>query len=637
VIISEIKSCFVKNKKEITTTGVGVIQTLAVKNKFNINKMKKIFTLILFCIISFCGFTQDITIYEEIKIDKIVISPDSRYIAIASQYDEFIKIYDIKSGQLIKAIQNVYSFQNMAFSSDSKYIFINGVLANNLLQEWLVDYHYKYRLIRFEITSENYKSIKKMREKEVLDVSQDGKYLVLNNTIFDAKTFKKIKEFEVNTEKLKTCRFSPDSKNILFSNEKMTYIYDINTAICIRSFSNNCENNFLLNFTNQYVRFYEICNRIAYPKFYNINSGSLKDFDVFRDNQSNCSLKIYYNSSLSSDNSMIAIKTSDTIRIYDLTKNELISEFETEMFTFRFSPDNKYFIGLSDKFISFWDINSLKSDKKDVVDVLTNVDINIPNNTVKNKYKFALVIGNEDYNTYQLGLTDQSNVDFAVNDATTFKSYLTSCCGFMSENVIFLTNAKAMDMNKALEKISLLTKNSLGNAEIIFYYAGHGLPDETTKEPFIIPVDVSGTELNYAINLNDIYAKLTEYPSKRVTVFLDACFTGGARNQGLVSARSGIRIKPITNELESNLVVFSATSEEQTALPYKDTKHGLFTYYLLLKLQQTEGNVSYSDLSDYIIEEVSLKSILINSKEQNPQVNVSSSLGDSWKYWKINE
>ncbi len=236
-----------------------------------------------------------------------------------------------------------------------------------------------------------------------------------------------------------------------------------------------------------------------------------------------------------------------------------------------------------------------------------------------------------------MGLTDQSNVDFAVNDATTFKSYLTSCCGFMSENVIFLTNAKAMDMNKALEKISLLTKNSLGNAEIIFYYAGHGLPDETTKEPFIIPVDVSGTELNYAINLNDIYAKLTEYPSKRVTVFLDACFTGGARNQGLVSARSGIRIKPITNELESNLVVFSATSEEQTALPYKDTKHGLFTYYLLLKLQQTEGNVSYSDLSDYIIEEVSLKSILINSKEQNPQVNVSSSLGDSWKYWKINE
>jgi len=28
MIISETNSCFVKNKKEITTTGVGVIQTL---------------------------------------------------------------------------------------------------------------------------------------------------------------------------------------------------------------------------------------------------------------------------------------------------------------------------------------------------------------------------------------------------------------------------------------------------------------------------------------------------------------------------------------------------------------------------------------------------------------------------------
>ena len=38
------------------------------------------------------------------------------------------------------------------------------------------------------------------------------------------------------------------------------------------------------------------------------------------------------------------------------------------------------------------------------------------------------------------------------------------------------------------------TVNSLnGEADLIFYYAGHGMPDEATKDAYLLPVDGDAT------------------------------------------------------------------------------------------------------------------------------------------------
>lgn len=263
-----------------------------------------------------------------------------------------------------------------------------------------------------------------------------------------------------------------------------------------------------------------------------------------------------------------------------------------------------------------------------------DVDTNIPQNQQKRSNRFALVIGNEDYNSFQQGLNSEVNVDFAVNDAVTFEQYAIKTLGVPTENAVLLTNAKAMDMHKAIDKLALLAKSLNGKAELIFYYAGHGFPDEQTKEPYLIPVDVSGSDLRFAINLKDLYAKLSQYPTQRVTVILDACFSGGARNQGLVAAR-GVKVKPKESDLSGNLVVFAASSGDQSSLPYKEKKHGMFTYLLLKKLQETKGDITYEELFNHLQEQVGVKSLLINSKEQTPQANASPTLGDDWKGWKV--
>jgi len=262
-----------------------------------------------------------------------------------------------------------------------------------------------------------------------------------------------------------------------------------------------------------------------------------------------------------------------------------------------------------------------------------DVDTNIPQNLKSNSNRFALIIGNEDYSSFQQGLNSEVNVDFAVNDALIFHQYAIKTLGVPASNAILLTNARAIDIHKAIEKLALLAKSLNGKAELIFYYAGHGFPDEN-KEPYLIPVDVGGSDLRFAIKLTELYAKLTEYPSQRVTVFLDACFSGGARNQGLIAAR-GVKIKPKTNDLTGNLVVFAASSGDQSSLPFSEKKHGMFTYHLLKKIQETKGDITYGVLYNYLQEQVGVKSLLINSKEQTPQINVSQAIVEGWKGWGL--
>jgi hypothetical protein len=83
------------------------------------------------------------------------------------------------------------------------------------------------------------------------------------------------------------------------------------------------------------------------------------------------------------------------------------------------------------------------------------------------------------------------------------------------------------------------------------------------------------------------------------------------------------------------MLVFSAASGEETAYPYKEKNHGIFTYYLLKKLQETEGNVTMGELTDYVKTEVLKSSIIENQKSQTPTFSVSPELKANWHNMQI--
>ena len=275
-----------------------------------------------------------------------------------------------------------------------------------------------------------------------------------------------------------------------------------------------------------------------------------------------------------------------------------------------------------------------REQSKTIVIGKADVDINIPITQTKNNSAYALIIGNEDYQSYQTGLKAEQNVEFAVNDARVFKKYCINTLAIPEQNIIYVTNAGVVRMKQVFNQLNSVIKNLNGEAEITVFYAGHGYPNEQTKEPYLMPVDVSSNSLGMALNLKDIYKDLTKYPSKRVLVFLDACFTGGGREMGLFASR-GVSIKPKENELKGNLVVFSASSGKQSSLPYYDKGHGMFTYYLLKKLQETKGNTTLGDLDQYLSKFVSVRSSIVNGREQNPTTNTSMDIINDWKDWKV--
>lgn len=345
-------------------------------------------------------------------------------------------------------------------------------------------------------------------------------------------------------------------------------------------------------------------------------------------------------------------KTEKSISAFDIYKFSLNIPISANYILFKnFQVSRAYISSEIHDFIIKLSANELpdyiKNDTKRIYDfsiyfkdiyqnnAVSNVDINIPVNNKKNLNKYALIFGNEDYKTYQKGLSAEANVEFAKNDAKIFKEYCEKTLGIPTENILLNLDADAKKMKTDIEKMFKIIKLIGKESELIFYYSGHGLPDEATKSPYLIPVDVAGTELNEALKLNDICRKFSETSCSKVTFFIDACFSGKARSNAPLISKRSISIVPNDLSINGNTIVFSATSNTLAAYPLKSEQHGLFTYYLLKKLQETSGNITYSEMFEYLSKKVGTESLKLLNAEQEPSINKSPDIENVWQNWKF--
>lgn len=259
----------------------------------------------------------------------------------------------------------------------------------------------------------------------------------------------------------------------------------------------------------------------------------------------------------------------------------------------------------------------------------SDVDFDIPmaNNISNNT--FAVVISNEKYQM-------EKAVQYAENDGKTFADYCKKTLGLPEKNVHFITNATLNNIKHEIKWLEDVIAVYHGDAKVIFYYAGHGIPDEQNKSAYLLPIDGYGSDVTTGYALEDLYKALGSLPSKSVTVFLDACFSGAKRDGNMLASARGVAIKVKQTIPVGNMVVFTAAQGDETAYPYKE-EHGLFTYYLLKKLQETKGNATLGELSDYIKEQVERQSIVTNGKLQSPSIMATSLIGNEWKNWTLNK
>lgn len=256
------------------------------------------------------------------------------------------------------------------------------------------------------------------------------------------------------------------------------------------------------------------------------------------------------------------------------------------------------------------------------------VDLTIPVSSEVNDRTFVVVIGNENYQRV-------APVDFAANDARVFAKYCERTLGVPESNIRTYYDATYGDLVAAISDVKDIASAYDGKIKVLLYYAGHGVPDDSNRNAYIMPVDASGSDVEACYPLNKLYDELGSVNAELVVAFVDACFSGSLRGDGMLASARGIRLRPRDIQATGNLVVLSAASGDQSALPFDEKGHGIFTYYLLDKLNSSQGDVSLGELSDYITTEVSRQSVVVNRKLQTPTVKYSPALVNDWRSLKI--
>ena len=259
---------------------------------------------------------------------------------------------------------------------------------------------------------------------------------------------------------------------------------------------------------------------------------------------------------------------------------------------------------------------------------ISDVDINIPQTIDVRDNTFVVIIANENY-------TDVEKVPYALRDGELVRTYCINALGIPESNIHYVADATLNNIKKQVRWLSEIVHVYEGKAKIIFYYSGHGIPDDKSKDAYILPVDGYGSDYETGYSLKELYEALGKLSAESVFVFLDACFSGSMRDGGMLASARGVAIKSKPSKPVGNMIIFSAAQGDETALPYKEKQHGMFTYFLLKKIQEKKGNVMLGELEEYIVGEVKKHSVVINQKMQTPTISSSATLSTIWKNMKL--
>jgi hypothetical protein len=255
------------------------------------------------------------------------------------------------------------------------------------------------------------------------------------------------------------------------------------------------------------------------------------------------------------------------------------------------------------------------------VERFSDVDI-LPQATAKlQKTRYAVVIGIERYRQ------NLPSVEFASHDASIMREYLTKTLGYPDENVVMLLNEQAAksDLEKYIER--WLPNRVDKDSSVLLYYSGHGAPNPTTQEGFLVPYDGDPTFLEITgYSLKRLYEQMGKLPAREVLVVLDSCFSGSG-GRSVIAKGARPLVVSIENPLLTGdkVIVLTASSASQISSTYDQKNHGLFTYFFLKGLQSAadekkNGRIDLSELYDYVKPQVEGVARREYNNDQVPQL-----------------
>jgi len=216
---------------------------------------------------------------------------------------------------------------------------------------------------------------------------------------------------------------------------------------------------------------------------------------------------------------------------------------------------------------------------------------------------------------------------YSVADADAVYQTLISA-GFKKENILLLTDKT--ERKPTLRNIkwalgTFLARSAHKDDLVMIYFAGHGASEVDQRgierdglSKYLVPVDADPDDLySTALPMDEMQNVLARIEAERITVFLDACYSGAAGGRTFASTKTrtvnvdDIFLDRLTRSKGRAIVTASRPSE--LSIELAELGHGIFTYYLVRGLQgyadnNRDGIVSLQELYEYLAQEVSRKS-----------------------------
>jgi len=214
-------------------------------------------------------------------------------------------------------------------------------------------------------------------------------------------------------------------------------------------------------------------------------------------------------------------------------------------------------------------------------------------------------------------------VKFAARDAEVMARYLQNVGGVAADDLKLITDDGATKSDLEAYFEDWLPRRVGPDSTVFIYYAGHGAPDPTGKEGFIVPFEGHPDFPTKLYPLNRLYAALAKLPAKAVVVMLDSCFSG-AKGRGL--SQEGARPLVSVQEpsgLDPRISVLAGASGAQITSDLDKVEHGLFTYFLLKGMRgdadaDRDGTITLGELYPFVRGKVSERASRELNRDQTP-------------------
>ena len=214
--------------------------------------------------------------------------------------------------------------------------------------------------------------------------------------------------------------------------------------------------------------------------------------------------------------------------------------------------------------------------------LLKNANIS-PKDIYSNQW--ALIIGVNQY-------TEYPPLRFAVEDAKSIQTTLTTQYGFPEENIEFITDSDATKARIEDAFYNLAEKTNKNDAVVIFF-AGHGETRRITGSDedlgYLIPVDGKADSLTRTtLSMKTIKIFSNEIPAKSVLFLVDACYGGLAAAGQYRSNRNLDIVKGLTKD--RSRMIITAGKKDELVVENEKWGHSAFTSVLIEGLQDSKAD-----------------------------------------------